>query len=147
MIEVYKKQSVRLEDLDRVVVELLELFTQKVILLNGEMGAGKTTFMTHLCKAMGVKDEVSSPTFSIVNEYQLPDGNNVYHFDCYRLKDEYEAIDIGFEDYVYSGDYCFIEWASKVASLIPEEYMEIEILVKDEYLREIVVREHGTRKI
>ena len=147
MIILYQNGKVSLDDLSSVSNEILKLLSEKTVILNGEMGAGKTTFMTYLCKAMGVEDDVSSPTFSIVNEYQLPDGNNLYHFDCYRLKDEYEAIDIGFEDYIYSGNYCFIEWASKIPSLIPDEFIEIEILMKDEYLREIVVREHGTREV
>ena len=147
MIELYRNEAVSLENLRAVSTEILKLLYKRIIILNGEMGAGKTTFMTHLCQAMGVEDAVSSPTFSIVNEYQLPNGDNLYHFDCYRLKDEYEAIDIGFEDYLYSGNYCFIEWASKISSLIPDEFIEIEILMKDEYLREIVVREHGTREV
>ena len=147
MIELYHTENVSLEKLNIVSSEILKVLSKKIIILNGEMGAGKTTFMTYLCKAMGVDDEVSSPTFSIVNEYQLPNGDNLYHFDCYRLKDEYEAIDIGFEDYIYSGNYCFIEWVSKIPSLIPDEFIEIEILMKDEYLREIVVREHGTREV
>ncbi len=147
MIVLYRKEAVSLEELRAVSNEILKLLSKPTIILNGEMGAGKTTFMTHLCKAMGVEDAVSSPTFSIVNEYQLPNGDNLYHFDCYRLKDEYEAIDIGFEDYIYSGNYCFIEWASKIPSLIPDEFIEIEILMKDDYLREIVVREHGTREV
>ncbi len=147
MIVVYRNEAVSLEELRVVSIEILKLLTKQIIILNGEMGAGKTTFMTHLCKAMGVEDAVSSPTFSIVNEYLLPNGNNLYHFDCYRLKDEYEAIDIGFEDYLYSGNYCFIEWASKIPTLIPDEFIEIEILMKDEYLREIVVREHDTREV
>lgn len=147
MIELYRNESVSLEKLSAVSSEIVALLSHKIILLNGEMGAGKTTLMVHLCKLMGVEDEVSSPTFSIVNEYQLKNGASIYHFDCYRLKDEYEAIDIGFEDYIYSGNYCFIEWASKIPALIPDEFLEIEILMKDEYLREIVVREHGTREV
>lgn len=147
MITLYRNEEVSLENLTIVSNEISKLLSKKIVILNGEMGAGKTTFMTYLCKAMGVEDEVSSPTFSIVNDYQLVNGDSLYHFDCYRLKDEYEAIDIGFEDYIYSGNYCFIEWASKIPSLIPDEFIEIEILVKDEYLREIVVREHGTREV
>ena len=93
------------------------------------MGIGKTTLINSIVKELGCKQEASSPTFSIVNEYEIKDGL-VYHFDFYRLNDESEAYDIGFEDYLYSGNYCFIEWPDKVENLLPENVNEV-FLEKD----------------
>lgn len=98
----------------------------RVFLLKGEMGAGKTTFIKAVCAELGVKNPVSSPTFALVNEYEYPDGL-VYHFDCYRLKSANEALDIGFEEYLASGEYCFIEWPEKVEALWPSTYALITI--------------------
>lgn len=100
---------------------------EKIWILEGGMGAGKTTFVKALCEVLGVKDLVNSPTFSIVNEYLGGDGARIYHFDCYRLKDEEEALDMGFEEYIYSGDLCLIEWPSKVEGLLPEHLLEVSI--------------------
>ena len=100
----------------------------KFFIFEGEMAAGKTTFIKAFCEALGVEDVVSSPTFSIVNEYESSVGL-VYHFDFYRLKNLQEAYDIGYEEYFYSGAYCLVEWPSKVEELLPEEYIKIEITV------------------
>ena len=111
--------SVTLETLPIVAKELLQFASShRVFCLHGEMGAGKTTFVKELCKAMGVSDEVQSPTFSIVNEYKSGTGDPVFHFDFYRLKKVEEAFDIGYEDYLFSGHTCFIEWPEKVESLL-----------------------------
>lgn len=110
--------------------------TQKVFLLNGEMGAGKTTLIKALCKALGADDNISSPTFSIVNEYRIPKGK-IYHFDFYRLKNQAEAMDMGCEEYFYSGEYCFIEWPEKIPDLIPEKYVNIAINILTNSSREI----------
>lgn len=99
----------------------------KVILFNGEMGAGKTTFIKQLCKTLGVTDATSSPTFSLVNEYEAANNLLVYHFDFYRLKKETEALDMGVDDYLYSGNWCFIEWAENISNLIPEIHSIISI--------------------
>lgn len=101
----------------------------KVVLFNGEMGAGKTTFIKSLCLTLGVKSATSSPTFSLVNEYEAAEGL-VYHFDMYRLKHETEALDFGMEDYLYSGNWCFIEWAEKIPNLIPEEHLVVSLTVE-----------------
>jgi len=113
--------------------------THRIFLFYGEMGAGKTTFIKSLCEVLGVDDNVSSPTFSIVNEYVLPD-HNVYHFDFYRIKKEAEALDLGYEDYLYSGDYCFIEWPEKIAGLLPATYVEVRLTEISESSRLLKVR-------
>jgi len=99
---------------------------QKIFLFHGEMGAGKTTLIKALCAALGTNENISSPTFSIVNEYLIPKGK-IYHFDFYRLKNQTEALDMGYEEYFYSGEYCFIEWPEKIADLLPDHYLDINI--------------------
>lgn len=103
---------------------------EKFFIFEGEMAAGKTTFIKAFCEALGVTDIVSSPTFSIVNEYDSPNGP-VYHFDFYRLKNLREAYDIGYEEYFYSDHYCLIEWPSKVEELLPESYVKVQITITE----------------
>lgn len=105
--------------------------TERIWLLRGEMGSGKTTLVKHLCAALRVVATTSSPTFSIVNEYALPDGGCVYHFDCYRLKNEWEALDIGIEEYFASGHYCFIEWPEKIEHLLPDHHFVVDLRTQD----------------
>lgn len=102
----------------------------RVFAFEGQMGAGKTTFIKHLCEQMGTDDVVNSPTFAIVNVYDvaLPYPGEVYHFDCYRLKDIREAMDFGAEEYLYSGNYCFIEWPDKIEPLLPDDTVYIRIV-------------------
>ena len=109
----------------------------RIWIFEGEMGSGKTTLIREVCHEFGVVDNVSSPTFSIVNEYQDDKGEVFFHFDFYRIKDTSEAVDIGSEEYFYSGDYCFIEWPSKVVDLLPGRFMEIKITVTDPVQRSI----------
>jgi tRNA threonylcarbamoyladenosine biosynthesis protein TsaE len=99
----------------------------RVWLFEGEMGVGKTTIIKAICKELKVTDNVQSPTFSLVNEYRTEDGKTCYHFDFYRIKDESEAMDIGYEEYFYSGNYCFVEWPAKIPSLLPAKYLKINI--------------------
>lgn len=99
----------------------------KVFALHGEMGAGKTTFIHALCEVMQVKDNISSPTFSIINQYNTADGKLIYHMDLYRIKDEIEAVQAGVEDCLYSGNTCFVEWPDKAPGLFPEETLHIVI--------------------
>lgn len=98
----------------------------KIFALDGNMGVGKTTFINHLCRELGTEDVVNSPTFAIVNVYDTNEGE-VYHFDCYRLRDSREALDFGMEDYLYSDGYCFIEWPDVVAPLLPEDTVWVHL--------------------
>lgn len=102
------------------------------------MGAGKTTLIKNLCAELGVVDAVTSPTFSIVNEYAGSNGP-IYHFDFYRLKDQNEALDMGYEEYFYSDNYCFIEWPEKIGGLIPQQYTGVRIQVTGDGSRQITV--------
>lgn len=118
-----------LSGLSSAAVALLEFAGEETIFIfEGEMGAGKTTFIKALCAALGVKDIVNSPTFSIVNEYAGTHGP-IYHFDFYRIKNEQEAFDIGYEDYFFSGHLCLVEWPQKIAGLLPENLVKVEISV------------------
>ena len=121
---------------------------RRVFAFNGNMGAGKTTFIKCLCEAMGTEDVVNSPTFAIVNVYEVEElkGENgkvkteVYHFDCYRIKNLREAMDMGTEEYLYSGNYCFIEWAEMIEPLLPDDLVTVEIEVLENGDRELRVK-------
>ncbi len=103
----------------------------KVFAFQGDMGSGKTTFIKALCKHLGVNENISSPTFALVNEYLLPDRKFIYHFDCYRLKNIDEAYDIGAEEYFASGHFCFIEWPEKIGPLLPEDTVWVSISIQN----------------
>lgn len=118
----------QLAELDAVAHKLLaEGRAYSVWLFEGDMGAGKTTLIKALCRALGVVSMVQSPTFSIVNEYTTHEGHSVYHFDCYRLRNAAEALDIGIEEYFDSGDYCFVEWPERIESLWPATYYQVNL--------------------
>jgi tRNA threonylcarbamoyladenosine biosynthesis protein TsaE len=112
--------------------------TNRILLFYGDMGAGKTTLIKTLCEQLGVIDAVTSPTFSIVNEYAGTEGP-VFHFDFYRLRNQTEALDMGYEEYLNSGNYSFIEWPEKISDLIPDQYTSIRITVIDENSRQITI--------
>ena len=113
----------------------------RVFAFDGKMGAGKTTFIKQLCLSMGTMDVVNSPTFAIVNVYDVeqPYKGEVYHFDCYRLKDIREAIDFGAEEYLYSGNYCFIEWPEIISPILPEDTVYIHIEPQPNGDRKLIV--------
>lgn len=110
---------------------------RRVFALHGDLGAGKTTLIKALCEALGVADATSSPSFAIVNEYRMADDRPVYHFDLYRLRDSRELLDIGFEEYLDSGAYCFIEWPELADELLPREVLHLTIEAADNGVRTI----------
>jgi len=102
---------------------------RRVFAVRGKMGAGKTTLIKAFCDVLGVEESVSSPTFALVNEYTDANGESVFHFDFYRIKKIEEVFDIGYEEYFYSGNYCFVEWPELIEGLLPESYVAIDISV------------------
>ena len=117
-----------LESIDAAAKEFAEaLGENRIVAFYGSMGAGKTTFISALCRYFGVEDDVCSPTFTIVNEYRAADGESIFHFDFYRIDSLKEAVDIGFEEYLYSGSLCLIEWPEKVEALLPEDTLNVKI--------------------
>ena len=125
-----------LSDINAISNLLIQDFSTKVIRIDGDIGTGKTTLISSLCKSLGVKETISSPTFSLVNTYHI--GNEkIYHFDFYRLKNENEAIDFGLEEYLESGNICFMEWAEKISSHLPLEYDHYILNIVDEKYRKI----------
>ena len=131
------KLTYSLEDIQTTAHQLFAQNPHKVILLVGEMGAGKTTLIKALAAALGVQNATSSPTFSLVNEYHTETNGPVYHFDVYRLKDETEAYDFGMDEYLYSGNWCFVEWPEKIPTLIPQEHSTIKIKALTATVREL----------
>jgi tRNA threonylcarbamoyladenosine biosynthesis protein TsaE len=116
-----------LEEIDAIANQIIAANPNKVLLFNGEMGVGKTTLIKYLAKNLGVNEVTSSPTFSLVNEYQISENQYIYHFDVYRLKNEMEAMDMGIDEYLYSGNWCFIEWSEKIPNLIPPQHSTLSI--------------------
>lgn len=118
------------EQLHEVAEELLaSLDGRTVVALRGEMGAGKTTLVRAVAEELGALDQVTSPTFALVNQYEGGAGECIFHFDFYRIEDEREAFDLGYEEYFYSGDLCFVEWPEKIEALMPDSVMEVTITV------------------
>ncbi len=128
-----------LAEINKTAQHFLNLIgNKKVIAFHAEMGSGKTTFIHALCEALGTKDAVGSPTFSIINQYQIPSAL-VYHIDLYRLKDEEEALQVGVEDCIYSGNYCFIEWPEKAAALLPADTVHVSISTLNNDTRKLTI--------
>ncbi|MDC1539794.1 tRNA (adenosine(37)-N6)-threonylcarbamoyltransferase complex ATPase subunit type 1 TsaE [Flavobacteriaceae bacterium] len=124
----------KLDNLSEIAKKIVENSHSKILLFYGEMGAGKTTLISAIVSEIGSKDKASSPTFSIVNEYKIPDGM-LYHFDFYRLKNQVEAMDMGVEDYFYSGAWNLIEWPEKIIDLLPDNITVIELSILDDNSR------------
>lgn len=125
-------RSYELTEIQSVAEAVVGLIDAPVILVFGEMGAGKTTLIKAICRALGVMEEVSSPTFALVNEYQSNSGEEVYHFDMYRIEDEEEAMDFGIEEYFESGQPCLVEWPQQIRSLWPEHFGVVQIKHQEE---------------
>lgn len=128
-----------LQQLPEIAKEVIEFSKHKVVLFYGEMGVGKTTLIKEIVKQLGVTDTVSSPTFSLVNEYHTSNNEKVYHFDFYRIEKEEEAMDMGIEEYFYSNYWCLIEWPNKVENLLPLNSVIIKITASENQLRTLEV--------
>lgn len=136
MIEISIPSLERIDDAAQQFVAQIGL--RRVFAFYGSMGAGKTTFIKAVCKQLGVSDAVTSPTFAIVNEY-ASDMGPVYHFDFYRIKNLAEVMDIGFEDYVYSGNLCLMEWPELIEELLPENTIKVNISVAEDGVRAVTM--------
>ena len=126
-----------LSELPKVAEAVLgELRGRSVVLFRGPMGAGKTTLISRIAAALGAEDTVTSPTFALVNQYEGEGGRRIYHFDFYRINNVEEALDLGYEEYFYSGDLCLVEWPEKIEPLLPKDAMTVTITVgEDEHRR------------
>lgn len=120
------------EELYQIAMELIKTHSEsKVFLFYGNMGCGKTTFIKAICEQLRTIDVAISPSFGIVNEYKTTDNQSIYHFDFYRIKNSTEYFDIGCDEYLYSGSYCFVEWPEKVEELLPSDCVKIYIEIKN----------------
>ncbi|MFT6700113.1 MAG: tRNA threonylcarbamoyladenosine biosynthesis protein TsaE [Porticoccaceae bacterium] len=129
-----------LQDLSLIASEIISSAKSKTLLFYGEMGVGKTTLIKEICKELKVQDSISSPTFSLVNEYQTSTNEKVFHFDFYRITDQEEALDIGIEEYFYNNDWCLIEWPGNIENLLPLEAVEIHLTILDNRKRNIQLK-------
>lgn len=127
-----------IKELDTTAKKLINQFPdQRVFALYGKMGAGKTTFIQAICRQLGTTDNVTSPTFALINEYKTQSGASIYHFDFYRIKDMEEVFDLGYEDYFFSENYCLIEWPEQIEPLLPQNYVEVKLEVMEAEVRKI----------
>ena len=129
-----------LENLSEVATELISSAKNKTLLFYGQMGVGKTTLIKEICKQLGVLDTISSPTFSLVNEYETSKIEKVYHFDFYRIAQEEEALDIGIEEYFDNNDWCLIEWPENIENLLPLNAVEIHLSILKDQNRNIQIK-------
>ena len=130
----------KLDEIQNIANQIITHSKHKVLLFEGQMGAGKTTLIKAISKELGIVDVANSPTFSIVNEYRTKNNQTVYHFDLYRLEEEEEAYDMGIDEYFDSGNWCFIEWPEKTPNLIPDEHHTIKFELIDENIRKIIFK-------
>jgi tRNA threonylcarbamoyladenosine biosynthesis protein TsaE len=137
----FQTQISDLSALPKVAQMLLDSFPgERVFAFYGSMGAGKTTFIKAICRELGSEDYVTSPTFALINEYTTSKGSVIYHFDFYRIKKIDEAFDLGYEDYIYSGNYCFIEWPEMIEQLLPAGIVEVRISEGENSVRLVEAR-------
>lgn len=134
-------EGLTIDDIDRVARRLVELSKEfSCLCFYGQLGAGKTTLIKRICVLLGVNEMVTSPTFSIINEYICEDNSIIFHFDCYRLENEIEALDLGIEEYLDSGNLCLIEWPQKIDDLLPNERVTIEIFPEGDLKRTFFIK-------
>ncbi len=138
------KLQYKIAELPKIAKTILEAASSKILLFYGEMGAGKTTLIKQLIKQLDVNDTVSSPTFSLINEYFSDTEGTIFHFDFYRIQNETEALDIGIEDYFYNIEWCMVEWPQNIENLLPLERTEIHISVLDEDTRTLEIKNYDT---
>lgn len=137
----FSEKAASVNNLDEIAQKLIQEFPdKKVFALYGKMGAGKTTFIQAICKILGSLDNVISPTFAIINEYSTKSKEPIFHFDFYRINDMSEAFDLGYEDYFYSGNYCFIEWPERIEPLLPKGIVEVKIETDEQEHRIITAK-------
>ncbi len=118
-----------LDELPLIAGKILSLYPEeRILIFRGELGAGKTTLIKEICRQLQVSDPTNSPSFALVNEYNTATGSKLYHFDFYRIKKLEEVFDIGYEEYFFSGNYCFIEWPELIEDILPRNYVEIKIM-------------------
>ena len=134
--------NIKIQDIDHIREAAREFIKhigqRRVFAFYGKMGAGKTTFVKAICEELGVEDVITSPTFAIINEYGLPDGDSLYHFDFYRIKKLEEVYDMGYEDYFYSGSLCFIEWPELIEDVLPDDAVRVNIEEQADGSRQVV---------
>jgi tRNA threonylcarbamoyladenosine biosynthesis protein TsaE len=134
--------NIKIQDIDHIREAAREFIKhigqRRVFAFYGKMGAGKTTFVKAICEELGVEDVITSPTFAIINEYGLPDGDSLYHFDFYRIKKLEEVYDMGYEDYFYSGSLCFIEWPELIEDVLPDDAVRVSIEEQPDGSRQVV---------
>ena len=129
-----------LEDLASIAAEIISSVKNKTLLFYGEMGVGKTTFIKEICQQLGILDNISSPTFSLVNEYQTSKKEKVFHFDFYRIEEEEEALDIGIEEYFDSDAWCLVEWPENIENLLPLDAAQIHLSILADEQRNIQLK-------
>lgn len=138
-----EKHIIEIHNLDSYATAAREFIEKmgerRIFAFYGSMGAGKTTFIKAVCEAMGVEDAINSPTFAIVNEYEDADSNTIFHFDFYRIKSIAEVYNMGYEEYLYSNAYCFIEWPELIEELLPEETVKVTIEETPEGQRKVTM--------
>ena len=135
----YAKKVQELNEIAKAIVEVFE--NEKKFVFFGEMGVGKTTLIKYICKILNVQDVVTSPTFSVVNQYRNKDGNTLYHFDFYRIENQEELFDLGLEEYIYSDNYCFIEWPEKAEGLLSDNFVQVQMIKNKEYrIIKVIIR-------
>lgn len=129
----------QINQIEQVATKIINQKLEKIVLFYGQMGAGKTTLIKNMCLSLGVQNNTSSPTFSLVNEYITNKNEIIYHFDMYRIKNEQEAINFGFEEYIESGNWCYIEWPENIPNLIPDKFSTIKIEENNDQSRTITL--------